>query len=179
MGNDRWRLNDEEREAYILRMADHLPSLRAKIGISQEELARILGISRQTYSSAESHRKKISWQFFLTLVFFFDSMDATHEMLRELHIFPEELLLRFNGGQAPRHFKGGSEEDSLSNMIRSLDSQGRHALRTVLLVEYARCNNIPGDGVIRAFDGIDFSERGTFTDEERFSHAMNNLRERG
>ena len=179
MENDRWRLGNEEREAYIMRMTDHLPSLRAKIGISQEELARILGISRQTYSSAESHRKKMSWQLFLMLVFFFDSMDATHDMLRELRIFPDDLLLRFNGGQVPRHFKGGSEEDSLSNMIRSLDSQGRHALRTMLLVEYARCSNIPSEGVIRAFDGIDFAERGSSADEERFSHAMRNLRRRG
>ena len=34
-----------------------------------------------------------------------------------------------------------------------LDEQAIHAIETVIMVEYARCNNMTGDAVIKAFDG--------------------------
>ena len=34
-----------------------------------------------------------------------------------------------------------------------LDEQAIHAIETVIMVEYARCNNISGEAVIKAFDG--------------------------
>lgn len=34
-----------------------------------------------------------------------------------------------------------------------LDEQAIHAIEAVIMVEYARCNNMTGDAVIKAFDG--------------------------
>lgn len=41
-------------------MTDNLPALRAKIGLSQEEVSYIIGISRQTYCAIETHKRKMS-----------------------------------------------------------------------------------------------------------------------
>lgn len=51
--------NDElEKDNLIEILTEELPSLRAKIGITQEELCDIVGISRQTYSSIETKKEK-------------------------------------------------------------------------------------------------------------------------
>ena len=42
------------------------------------------------------------------------------------------------------------------SMIEKLDDQALHAIETVVLLEYARCNKMSGDAVIKAFDGRRF-----------------------
>ena len=42
------------------------------------------------------------------------------------------------------------DEDDIRN---HLDEQALHAIETVIMMEYARCNNMSGDAVIKAFDG--------------------------
>ena len=41
-------------------LVDELPSLRAKIGISQDQLAEYVGLSRQTLSAIETRKRPIS-----------------------------------------------------------------------------------------------------------------------
>ncbi len=77
-------------------LRENLPSLRAKIGITQEELAAVVGVSRQTYYSFESGERKMTWTMFLALLFFFDCIDEIAEMIRELKIYPIELILKLN-----------------------------------------------------------------------------------
>ena len=43
-------LSTSDKKSYIKMLTDDLPVFRARIGISQEELCMILGISRQTYT---------------------------------------------------------------------------------------------------------------------------------
>ena len=50
-----------EREALIEKLVGELPLLRLKLGVSQDELANLLDISRQTYSSLETRKRKMSW----------------------------------------------------------------------------------------------------------------------
>ena len=49
-----WNLTKSEQEMYINDLTENLASLRAKIGISQGDLANLIGVSRQTYSSIET-----------------------------------------------------------------------------------------------------------------------------
>lgn len=49
-------------------LTEELPLLRAKLGISQENLCEIVGISRQTYSGIETKKKKMSWNIFLSML---------------------------------------------------------------------------------------------------------------
>ena len=59
---------EEIRQRLILRLRDELPVLRAKVRISQETLAKKIGISRQTYSSIETGKREATWTTFLALV---------------------------------------------------------------------------------------------------------------
>jgi len=82
-------LNDQERERLISRLIDELPVLRTKLGLSQDELAGILDISRQTYSYMETKRRKMSWSIYLALILLFDNNRQTHDFLRKADLFPE------------------------------------------------------------------------------------------
>ena len=64
-------ISDKKREILISKLVDELPVLRTKLALSQDELAGILGISRQTYSSIETKKRKMSWGTFLSLILFF------------------------------------------------------------------------------------------------------------
>ena len=39
-----------------------------------------------------------------------------------------------------------------------LDDQAIHAIETMIMVEYARCNNLPGHSVVKAFNGKSFGD---------------------
>ena len=50
----RWVITGDKKEEYISRLLPHLSVLRAKSGLSQGELASLVGISRQTYCLTET-----------------------------------------------------------------------------------------------------------------------------
>lgn len=79
------------KDLLVKKLTNNLPILRAKLKISQEELANIIGISRQTYSSMETMKRKMSWSTFLTLVLFFGCNEGTATMLDGMGILSSEL----------------------------------------------------------------------------------------
>ena len=48
------------REQYTKRMAANLPMLRMKLGLSQTELAELMGVTRQTVSAVENGVRPLS-----------------------------------------------------------------------------------------------------------------------
>lgn len=96
MIRDKWAVSDDYKEASIVILRDNLASLRAKVGINQEELANIIGLSRQSYYAIENKKKPMSWSTYLSLMFFFSMCTASAEMLKELRIYPIDLVMRFN-----------------------------------------------------------------------------------
>lgn len=97
MIRQKWLIPERYKDVSIELLQTNLASLRARIGISQEEIANVIGLTRQTYYAIECGKRKMTWGTFLALLFFFDSVDSTAEMMRELRIFPIELVMRFNG----------------------------------------------------------------------------------
>ena len=83
--------SEVDKDLLIKKLTNNLPILRAKLQISQEELASIIGISRQTYSSIETMKRKMSWSTFLTLVLFFGCDEGTATMLDGMGILSSEL----------------------------------------------------------------------------------------
>ena len=51
-------MEDIEQDISIDLLVEELPTLRAKIGLSQSEVGEIIGVSRQTYSAIETKKKK-------------------------------------------------------------------------------------------------------------------------
>ena len=86
-------------------MTDNLPALRAKIGLSQDEVSNIIGISRQTYRAIETHERKMAWNTFMSLLFLFWYNEKTKVLVNAIGVFPEEL-------QATLH--RGNQGDSVS-----------------------------------------------------------------
>lgn len=89
-------LSNEQKEKYIQRLTNELAMLRAKANITQESLANLIGVSRQTYSLLESKKKTMSWSTYLSLIFVYDSMPETSSIIRKLEIRPEKLMEQLN-----------------------------------------------------------------------------------
>lgn len=79
-------------------MTDNLPALRAKIGLSQDEVSNIIGISRQTYCAIETHKRKMSWNTFMSLLFLFWYNEKTKVLVSAIGVFPEELQTTLHRG---------------------------------------------------------------------------------
>lgn len=78
--------SDDEKRLLIKKLKNNLSVLRARSNLSQNDVAKIIGVSRQTYCSIENNRE-MSWTIYLALLFLFDSLDETNELLSELKIF--------------------------------------------------------------------------------------------
>jgi len=87
---------EDKREEVISILTEELPLLRAKLGISQENLCDIVGISRQTYSGIETKKKKMSWSVFLSLLMLFTNNEKTALIIRIAGAFPDDLKESLN-----------------------------------------------------------------------------------
>ena len=81
-----------DKDAYLYRLVNELPVLRSELGLSQNELAGIIDVSRQTYSSIETGRRKMSWDTYLSLIFVFDNNKETHDHIRNSGLFPYSII---------------------------------------------------------------------------------------
>ena len=84
-------LDESRKNELVDILARDLVVLRAKSGVSQDELSKSIGISRQTYQAVETGKRKMTWRTYLALLLFFDYNARTHNMLRSLNVFPEEF----------------------------------------------------------------------------------------
>ena len=160
----KWTLTDTEKNKLIEILTANLHSLRIQAGISQEELANLIGISRQTYSSIERKKKRMAWNSYLSLVFFFDHNKKTHKMIRILSIFPTEIIIRFNDGLDYSSFDlSALIGDQAIDIIEHLDQQALQTIRSMIMVEYARCTQLPSEAIIKSFSGLNFLQPGIST----------------
>ena len=84
-----------DRQRYTTLMAKNLPVLRAGLGVSQSDLAGIIGVTRQTLSAAESGARELSWGNFISLLYVFSQNEQTVPLLRALGIYTPELMSAF------------------------------------------------------------------------------------
>ncbi len=164
----KWLLSDAEKDEFIATLTPNLPALRTQAEISQEELANLLGISRQTYSAIERKIRKMSWNTYLALILFFDHNQKTHRMMRALSLFPTELVVRFNDGvdfsdYEMSKFLGGQSQD----IIDHLDDKAKQTIYSIIMMEYARCTQLPSEAIIKSFGGVNYAGgMGTARDTE-------------
>lgn len=72
----------QEKLELIHLLTEALPALRATLGISQNDIAEYIGISRQTYCALEQKKRQMSWNTFLSLFLFFISNEKTNNALK-------------------------------------------------------------------------------------------------
>ena len=84
-------LDDARKEQLMELFINELKVLRAKVQISQKDLAERLGISRQTYVAIENKKQKMTWQHFIALLLLFRSNDDTAKMIDWIGAYPPEL----------------------------------------------------------------------------------------
>ena len=82
---------ENSKERLTQRLTYDLPVLRARLGVSQEELAEKIGISRQTYNAIETGKKEMNRLVFLSLVAVFKNYEKTNQMLKNIDGFEEDL----------------------------------------------------------------------------------------
>lgn len=69
---EEWAMTSEEKDLLISKLTEYLPTLRGTVKVSQEQIANAIGVSRQTYNSIELKKRKMSWNTYMALVFFYD-----------------------------------------------------------------------------------------------------------
>ncbi len=93
-------MGKEQRENYRKRiieiLVDELSALRAKAGISQEELSEYIGISRQTISVLERKKRLMTWQVALAIILYFTLHPRTNKALKTILGFIETLQKCFD-----------------------------------------------------------------------------------
>ena len=173
----KWLLTDAEKVEYITALSANLSALRTQAELSQEDLANIVGISRQTYSAIERKRRQMAWSTYLSLVFFFDHNKKTHKMVRILHIFPKSLVARFNDGFDYSSFEisfllGEQSQD----IIEHLDLQAIQSIRSMVMMEYARCTQLPSEAIIKSFGGLNVSQSDILTKDTDAARAIKSIK---
>lgn len=80
---------DNAQDRLISILTDELPVLRARLRISQDELSRRIGISRQTYSLIETKKQKMTWITFMALIAFFENNAKTKAALIDIGLITD------------------------------------------------------------------------------------------
>lgn len=150
---DKWIFTEEEKEKFIDALTEELSVLRAKASISQDELAKLIGISRQTYGAIERKTRKMSWNTYLSLILFFDYTEATHEMIRSIKAFPLKLVNSFDKEKQSESEKSEIFDVMTKEINQKLDERALHAIKTVVMMEYARCSDLPNELLLKTFGG--------------------------
>lgn len=175
----KWLLTDAEKDKFIATLAPNLTALRTQAEISQEELANLIGISRQTYSAIERKVRRMAWSTYLSLVLFFDHNQKTHKMLRMLSLFPKELVTRFNDGVDYSSFELSSFLGSKSqDIIDHLDDKAKQTIYSIIMVEYARCTQLPSEAIVKSFGGFNLLNTTLSENNVEAARALNAIKKR-
>ncbi|MDO5478955.1 MAG: hypothetical protein Q4G23_07310, partial [Clostridia bacterium] len=91
--------------------------------------------------------------------------------------FPHEFIKQINEGDEPTDFALGMLfKADTENIVESLDEQAMHTIKTVLMVEYSRCNKMSSEAVIKFFEGINLTKNDRFDRSRSTDTALKNIK---
>lgn len=91
-----------KKEDLIERLVSNLPALRAKMKISQAELAEVVGIGRQTLVSIESKKSKMRWDTFLAMMLVISRNNDASELMSLLGLQLQDISVIIEDGLLER-----------------------------------------------------------------------------
>lgn len=80
-----------KRDELIDKLVSNLPILRAKLKMSQAELAELVGISRQTLVAIENGNSKMHWDTFLAMILVMSEDDETSDLMLMFGLNVEDI----------------------------------------------------------------------------------------
>ena len=80
------------KDEYIQKMIKNRPVLRASIGLTQRQLGKKVGVSRQTIVAIENKKHSLSWSLYLSIICVFFQYEETKLLLDNLEVFSDELI---------------------------------------------------------------------------------------
>jgi len=92
-------ITNQNKKILIAHLTENLPVLRAKLKISQAELAEKIGVTRQTLTAIESGKREMTWATFVALTLLFMQNKTTKELLPVVNVYTEELKRFFSFNQ--------------------------------------------------------------------------------
>lgn len=97
------RLSEEEKENYCIRLGNDLKRLRSIIGLTQNDLADLSGISKERISRIENGAFVMRWAQFVNFILVFSMNTNTKEYLIASKILTPRLLqaLQMKDNQVP------------------------------------------------------------------------------
>ena len=84
-------IDSAKKEQYIDRMVSNLPVLRAKLKLTQRDLADMIGVSHYSISGMEKGQRKMTWNTFMSVLPVFMGNEETLMLLRLFGIYTDEL----------------------------------------------------------------------------------------
>lgn len=84
-------MKEMDKSALVANMTANLPLLRTALGLTQEELADKIGVSRSTVIAIETGKREMTFNTFLSLVLLFTKNEATDKLLQVLEIYTDDL----------------------------------------------------------------------------------------
>jgi len=89
-------MNKEERklgqDQYMEKMIKYLPTLRSAARITQNQLAKKLGVARSTMVVIESRGRKLQWNMYLAMVLVFMQDENSRKLLESFEVYDEKFL---------------------------------------------------------------------------------------
>jgi len=79
-------------DEHIERMTVKLPVLRVVVGLTQEQLAKKLGVSRQTIVAIENGKRPLSWSLYLAMVLIFMQNKDSNRLMESLELFDTNII---------------------------------------------------------------------------------------
>jgi len=89
-------MNKEERKniqsEYMDKMVGYLPTLRSVAKLTQNQLAKKLGVARSTMVAIESRSRPLQWHMYLAMVLVFMQNEDSKKLLESFELFDDKFL---------------------------------------------------------------------------------------